>query len=288
MILQRKTVFLAALLVLLLAGCAPVSPQAGAAAPAAPESAIPAVTIRTKDYSFEGPDELPAGLLSVTIVNDGPQPHHIQLARLNDGVTLDDLNAALQQSPEAALPLVSLEGGPGVVPAQGVQTVTMNVPAGQYVLVCFVPDVKDGLPHLAHGMIQPITVVEQAGAQTAQEPAADMEVEMRDFAFTIPVEVGAGAQTWKVTNKGQQPHEVALIKLGEGKTMDDVMHFLEQPEGAPPFTDAGGLQAIMPGASAWIDLELTPGTYVALCHVPDPASGKAHEELGMMTVFQVQ
>ena len=29
---------------------------------------------------------------------------------------------------------------------------------GNYVLICFVPDAKDGKPHFAHGMVQQITV----------------------------------------------------------------------------------------------------------------------------------
>jgi len=36
------------------------------------------------------------------------------------------------------------------------------------------------------------------------------------------------------------------------------------------------------------DLGREPGNYVAVCFVPDPASGKAHAELGMITPFTVQ
>jgi hypothetical protein len=29
-------------------------------------------------------------------------------------------------------------------------------------------------------------------------------------------------QVWEIKNDGKQPHEMVLIKLGEGKTMNDV------------------------------------------------------------------
>jgi LPXTG-motif cell wall-anchored protein len=45
--------------------------------------------------------------------------------------------------------------------------------------------------------------------------------------------------------------------------------------------------ALMTGKSAWASLDLQPGDYIALCFVPDPASGKSHLELGMHTVFTV-
>ncbi len=70
--------------------------------------------------------------------------------------------------------------------------------------------------------------------------------------------------------------------------MQDVMAWAEHMHGAPPYTNAGGMQAIMPGTAAWLDLDLTPGQYVALCHVPDVASGKPHEMLGMVMPFTVQ
>ena len=52
------------------------------------------------------------------------------------------------------------------------------------------------------------------------------------------------------------------------------MTWMHNPTGAPPFSDAGGMQAMMPDNSGYLHLNLTPGNYVALCHVPDAATGK--------------
>ena len=112
-------------------------------------------------------------------------------------------------------------------------------------------------------------------------------VKLLDFAFVLPAEIKAGRQIWQIVNEGAQPHEIMLIKLAGGKSMADVQAFLQSPHGAPPFSQIGGFQAIDPGTSGWLNLDLTPGQYVAICHVPDQASGHAHSELGMVMPFTV-
>jgi hypothetical protein len=249
-------------------------------------SQIPQITIKTHDYSFEAPAQIEAGLVSITMENEGQEPHHVQLVRLNDNVTMEQFQAALQQSPEAAMPLVSFAGGPGVVPPGQSQQVDMELNPGHYFLVCLVPS-ADGIPHVVKGMLAPLEVVAPTTQASVSEPQSDSTVRLLDFSFVLPAEIKAGPQIWKVTNEGKQPHELALIKLADGKTMQDVAAFMQSPGGPPPWVDAGGLQAIDPGESGWVNLDLQPGNYVALCHVPDPASGKAHEELGMIMPFSV-
>lgn len=245
------------------------------------------VTIKAHDYSFEAPTQIEAGLVSITLENEGQEPHHVQLARLNDGVSPDQFQTALQQNPEAVLVLVTWAGGPGVVDFGGSQEVIVELTAGNYMLLCFIPS-PDGVPHLAKGMVASLEVVDKSAQTGEQPPKADATVKMDDFAFILPSEIKAGPQVWQIDNHGQQPHEIGLIKLAEGKTMEDVGAFMAAPNGPPPFSDVGGLQAIDPGESGWVNLNLTPGEYVALCHIPDPASGKPHVELGMVAAFSVE
>ena len=54
---------------------------------------LPAITITAKDYSFEMPNSLPAGLVAITLINAGTQPHQATLAQLRPGVTPDHLLA---------------------------------------------------------------------------------------------------------------------------------------------------------------------------------------------------
>ncbi len=265
---------------LLLSACA-----AQPAAPAAP--AVPtAVTFKGADFSFEGPESIPAGLITINFQNIGKEWHHAQLARLNDGVTMEQLDEAMKKNSNAALGMVNLVGGVGALDPNGSGSVTLKLQEGQYLLLCFIPS-ADGVPHLAKGMIRPLTV-KGAGA-TAAEPKADVTVNMADFHFTMPAEVKAGKQVWKVINDGPQPHEIALVRLAEGKTLDDIYAWYAKPEGPQPFNMVGGMQGMNAGVpAAFINLDLQPGNYVAVCDIPDPASGKPHSELGMVMPFTVK
>jgi hypothetical protein len=256
-------------------------------------STVPEITIHAKDFSYSVPTQILSGLVSLTMINDGQEPHHGQLARLNDNVTMDQLVTTLQQGPEQALGLVSLAGGPGVILPTQKQTVTVNLTPGNYVLLCFVSG-QDNVPHLAKGMIAPIQVAAApAGAAGAPnpsvaEPTSTGTVELQDFSFKLPPTITAGPQVWKVTNNGPEPHEFALLKMEDGKTAQDFTDFITSGYGPPPFAEVGGLQAISQGATAWVNLDLQPGTYIAICFVPSPTDGKPHFEHGMVMPFTVQ
>jgi hypothetical protein len=59
------------------------------------------------------------------------------------------------------------------------------------------------------------------------------------------------------------------------------------PSGPPPFEAVGGIESFSAGGSGYMTLDLQPGTYVAICNVPDPASGISHAQLGMIKQFTV-
>jgi hypothetical protein len=50
---------------------------------------------------------------------------------------------------------------------------------------------------------------------------------------------------------------------------------------------AGGLSFLSAGRTAWALVDLPPGTYVALCYVPDREVGAPHALMGMIDVFSV-
>lgn len=181
--------------------------------------------------------------------------------------------------------MLDFVGGPNTVDPDLRQRVVLNLAAGEYVLICFVPSL-DGLPHLAKGMIRPLSVVADANTTTPNVPAA-ASVTLKDFTVALPATITAGAQTWQVSNAGPEPHELTLLKLAPGKTADDVMAFLHQPSGPPPFAEIGGIGALAAGKRGWFDLDLQPGNYVALCFIPTPTDGQPHFAHGMLTPFTV-
>jgi hypothetical protein len=147
-----------------------VSPAAASPSPLAGGRVI---NFDAADYSYTLPDTLAAGQVTLVMRNVGQMPHMAQLMKLNTGVTLEQFTAAIQQSGEtAALTLVSLGGGPGVLdPGPNTEQVTLDLQEGNYVVLCFVTG-TDGVPHFAKVMIKPLQVTAPTpGAPTTQPKA---------------------------------------------------------------------------------------------------------------------
>lgn len=251
------------------------------------QQTIPKITIKAVDFSFQLPQTVSAGLVDVTLVNNGSQPHQTQFARINNG-NFDEFKTTLdQKGPGAALGLVTLYGGVNTLdPGQSGEAI-LNLPSGQYASICFVSG-ADNVPHYMKGMITHFSVTGSSNGSVAQ-PESTAEIMLKDFTFVLPNTIPSGPVTLKVTNQGPQPHELDLLKLAQGKTLQDAKTFLNStnPAGPPPFTDAGGMGALAPGSSAWLKLSLQPGNHVAICFVPDIKTGKPHFMLGMISSFTV-
>ncbi|MBI2935459.1 MAG: hypothetical protein HYY31_01400 [Chloroflexi bacterium] len=142
-------------------------------------------------------------------------------------------------------------------------------------------------------MVKPLTVT-AAPKEQPKPPKAAATVSMQDFKYGVPAKFSAGKTVLQVTNDGKQPHEMSLYRL-KGISGDQFLQILSAPPtaggappGPPPFEEAGGFGAVMPGATGWTTLDLTRGDYAMLCFIPDPASGKPHLALGMVYSFKVE
>jgi hypothetical protein len=257
----------------------PVQPVA-VAQESEPTSSV--IDITATDFAFAAPDAIPAGLVTIRMTNHGQEPHHGQLLRLNEGVTFDDLATALADEGDGALRLVTAEGGPGATDPHGTSQVTVDLTPGQYALACFISG-ADGIPHLAKGMLKPLEVTEAAASTTA--PQVSDTFTMKDFTFVMPDQLPAGTATYKVVNEGPQIQELNLLKLAPGTTVQDVVAWSRNPSGPPPFEAVGGINGFSADGSGYMTVALEPGTYVAVCNVPDPASGAPHSQLGMIKEF---
>lgn len=261
--------------------------QTGAAATAAGyDPATRVVTVVANDFSFVAPDSIPSGWTTFRLVNDGPNLHHVQLARLDSGKTLADLHSAMQ-TPGAKLPKwLVLAGGPNAPDPKAQSNATMNLTPGNYVLVCFV-DIPDKVPHLAKGMVRPLTVT--AGTSAGVEPTADVVITLSDYSFTVTTgALTAGRHVVKLVNNGPQDHEIELMRFAAGKTLKDLGAWAATLQGPPPAGAIGGVANITKGAAAYFDVDLTPGNYVFLCFFPDANDGKPHLEHGMVKEFTIQ
>jgi uncharacterized cupredoxin-like copper-binding protein len=119
------------------------------------------VTYRLRDYSFTGTGRITPGRRTIRVVNDAEQWRELVLARLEPGKTAHDL-LTWAQSFQGPPPGRFVGGVSGL--ARGEEAVmAFDFTPGSYVLLCFMPDATDGLPHVAHGMVQEL-LVEPAGS----------------------------------------------------------------------------------------------------------------------------
>ncbi len=260
----------------------------------AQEAELPAFTLALTEDGLSVPETAPAGLVAASFANTTEEaPLSIILARLKEAVTMDDLLAAMMEGgPEGMLPLVTLLGGSDVVPGATLEA-TFNLQPGVHVVLNLAAEIPD---------IVPFTVEEtDSAADEVEMPVADVGLILLDFAFGMPIEVEAGPKMWLIENKGMQWHETFIVRLAEGTTQDDLMALLmaqmqagesegaEAPaeDAAPPFEDVFFWMPMDSGERAWTTLDLEPGTYAALCFLPDFETGQSHLEHGMIQLFEV-
>jgi len=276
------------------AGCSvketpkPADSTAAATAPAAATAAPNVVNVTASEYKFDGPAEVPAGMTTIHLTNNGKEPHQANLIRLDSGKTYTDMMAAMKaMKPDAPPPKwVIMAGGPNAVAPGGSTDLTMNLQPGNYAIVCFVPNAK-GVPHLMLGMGQGLTVTPNATASTTA-PASDISVTLSDYKFDFSTPLTAGKHTLKIQNTAAQPHEFTLFKLMPGKTADDITkYFSSDMKAPPPGMPIGGTAGMASGETVYFPIDLAPGDYALICFLPDAKDGKPHFVHGMTQVIKI-
>lgn len=132
-----------------------VVPASSTGAPAPEPTAD--VTVTLSDYTFTLSAPLTAGTHTIRVENNGPQLHEVTIERLAPGKTLADFQQWVAGGMRGAPP-AEPAGGYSALDKGKVGWVTITLTPGHYLLNCYVPDVKDGKPHLMHGMVKEVTV----------------------------------------------------------------------------------------------------------------------------------
>jgi hypothetical protein len=261
------------------------------AVPARTPSGLQIIDITARDSFYEMPEEIPAGWDSITLHNEASQQRNAQFFKVNQGVTFDQLSAALGNTVNPVPQLAQFAGGTGTVSPGGVQTIVQQLSEGQYAMVTLLHDWYL-LPHVPTGMVKLFKVLSPTGPQSTTAPQSpdDGTIHMVDFAYAMPA-ITPGEHTYKLTNEGQVPHEILIRKINAGKSITDVQAYVADPAGQPPPYDelgSGGALVTAPGTTEWMTLDLSAGEYVGICFVKDEASAKIHAQLGMVTSFTVK
>jgi uncharacterized cupredoxin-like copper-binding protein len=119
----------------------------------------PEIVLRTTDFAYEFSKPITTGTHTIRIENAAEQSHEVVIGRLHAGKTAAQALTWLNAGQHGPAPVIALGGASGLSKARH-QTITVNFEPGRYVLLCFIPDIKDGKPHSAHGMVKEFTVGE--------------------------------------------------------------------------------------------------------------------------------
>ena len=120
--------------------------------------------------------------------------------------------------------------------------------------------------------------------------AQDLQITVtaRDYEFVAPDTVEAGVVRVRLVNEGESFHHAQLVRLGAGKTLEDLREALRTEEPEPWIDRVGGPGLIDPGNESIVTVALQPGTYVWVCFVStDPPEGSPHYEEGMLRPMEV-
>jgi len=262
---------------------------AGATATAANASAANVVHVVAKDFSLGAPEQIPAGLTTLHLMNEGKEIHQAQIIKLTEGKTYADFEAALKaMKPNTPPPSwVVFAGGPNAAAPGGTAAATSTLEPGNYALICFIPS-SDGVPHAMKGMMKGL-VVTAATAAPAAEPTPTTTLTLADYKFDFSTPLKSGENVIRVDNAADQPHEVVLVKLAPGKTLKDFQAWLPVSDKDPniPGMPVGGVVGLVKGQHAFFTATLDAGDYVLVCFLPDSKDGKPHFVHGMVQAIKI-
>lgn len=253
---------------------------------------LPALTLTLTDTGFEIDQQLRSDRYQITVNNAGTlSQSHFALGKIPDDVTDAEYEAFLEAQDDTkslSFEDIAFVGVPDwPAPGDSVSGV-IDLAPGRYLL--FDPFVGR----------EPRTLMVTGGPVRAQEPASDLTVELREMEIDLPESAYTSQpKRWKIANMGAMSHELAVLPVSPSFTATQfeqvlsVMMSLPEdatpPPGLPEFVyqPVSAMGILAPQHTSWLDVQLAPGRYLAVCMVPF-GTGYPHAMDGMYRVFDVK
>lgn len=255
---------------------------------------LPVLEVTVSADGIEAPAEIAAGPVLLVAHNETEGFVSVDLVQLPDGATVDDY-LAITESEDGSVP----EWTADLVLAGYAETgpmmsgnVGLNLVPGEWMIVAA------GEAEIAEPSTT-LTVTGEADAAAVDAVPADLAVDMGHYTFDFPDTVAAGPQVWKVTNSHDGVlHHVIVAQTDRLYTVEEVQEgIMGDFSGTPvadgfslfslPEEDAAASPVISSGQTVWIEANMEPGFYVAICFLPDPGGDMPHLFSGMIDTFEV-
>jgi hypothetical protein len=268
----------------------------------------PELTIVLTEERIEAPESVPAGRTLLVEENELDEPGHAFVLRIPDDVSDAEIATALggksaaEETPDWFWRADFVGNGDyALLERPAVSLVDLE--PGRYLAG---DPFRSPREYARFVVTAPKFDLEPLGP----DPDADVSGKLHEMAIDLPAEIPAGRHVWEIENSGAMLHEVAIFPVPDEATPEQVVAAvsaeLAVEFGGDPVTareaiaalgsewngwttdEVGGVGVLSPQRVSWTQFNLQPGTYAAVCFVPDPASGKAHLMMGMTTVFTVK
>lgn len=216
----------------------------------------------------------------------------VELAQLPVGITVDEFITA-SSSEDGAIPEWAIDAvlaGGLQLPPMSDSRIGVLLDAGEYTAIAY------GEAAVASPS-STFTVNGSVNSDAADAVGADLVVNLGAYTFDIPDTVAGGPQVWRVSNTHDVFHHVVAFGVDRLYTPDEVVaglvaDFTATPAAAGAFSfEAAEFAFSSPplsgGRTIWIEPNLEPGYYVALCFLPDPGADLPHAVSGMIDAFEV-
>jgi hypothetical protein len=139
---------------------APVVITATEGTPAAAPAPTVSATVTETEFAFGGLDGgVPAGPQVWSVENQGTEPHMLVVLGVPAGMTKDQFMTMMSMpenaTPPAGVNPADFRDSGGIFLQSGGTTVwpVLDLEPGHYLALCFVPDPRNGMPHVMEGMI---------------------------------------------------------------------------------------------------------------------------------------
>lgn len=152
------------------AGVASVSQQATAQQAPTQQATAPAeqnvmINVLARDYAFDAPVSVNAGLITFHLKNAGVDVHHLVVIQLANGHSIKEFFDAMRDK-GVAPPWTKTLGATPTIGKNGEAYVSVRLDAGRYILACLIP-ASDGRSHVTKGMYQLINATDKLKADPA-------------------------------------------------------------------------------------------------------------------------
>jgi len=280
---------------LALAACAAAAVAALAACGSSstkPSKLSLSISEQGKAASFKVPKSTKGGLVDLSFQNNGKAPHGLQFVQYTAGHTAADVLKTVASGSNKTPSWIKGNGGTPAVAGGQTGTATLNLPAGNYVLIdsAALGGPSSGPPATAEMKV--------TSGDTGDLPSTSATVDANHtgkdkYAWNI-TGLKAGSNEVTFNSKGNDAlHLIGAIPVkGKAPPLNKIRSdFAKLGSGPPPPYLAGAptTTAILDGGeSQTLNLDLKAGTYVFFCPLTDRDGGKSHDQEGLLKTVAVK